>query len=123
GIATPRHMEDGLDGVVAATAWTKSIGSRLEPSLPLRFQRVDHLRLTHAVSDHGNAERTVFSVRLRNVHTLDGLGRDSVSAAAHPVGQCGFSGRAYHDLAVNACRLATSVELGHPPHAHERVGA
>ena len=122
GVGTPRHMKDGLDGVVAATAGTKPIGSRLEPGLPLGFQRADHLRLAHTVDDHGNAERALFSVRLRDVHTLDGLGRDGVSAA-HSVGQHGLPGGAYHDLAVNARRLATSVELGHPPHAHERVGA
>ncbi len=123
GVATPRHVEDGLDSVVAAPAGTKPIGFRLEPGLPLGFQRADHLRLTHAVDDHGNAEWALFSVCLRDVHTLDGLGRDGVSVTAYPVGQRGLSGGAYHDLAVNACRLATSVEFGHPPHAHERVGA
>src|SRR6266568_7830434 len=122
GVGTPRHVKDGLNGVVAAPAGTKPIGSRLEPGLPLGFQRADHLRLAHAVDDHGNTERTLFSVRLRDVHALDGLSGDGVSAA-HSVGQHGLPGGTYHDLAVNACRLATSVELGHPPHAHERVGA
>src|SRR5947209_3418319 len=117
-VGTPRHLVDGLDGVVAAPAGTKPIGSRLEPGLPLGFQRADHLRLAHTVDDHGNAERTLFSVRLRDVHTLDGLSRDGVSVAAYPVSQRGLPGGTYHDLAVNACRLATSVELGHPPHAH-----
>ena len=54
---------------------------------------------------------------------LTGLGRDGAAVLAHPVGQRGLPGGAHHDLAVDARRLATSVELGHPPHAHERVGA
>ena len=41
----------------------------------------------------------------------------------HPVGQLGLLRGAHHDLAVDARRLAASVELGHPPHAHQRVGA
>src|SRR5438128_1061079 len=91
GVGTPRHVKDGLNGVVAAPAGPKPIGSRLEPGLPLGFQRADHLRLAHAVDDHGNTERTLFSVRLRDVHALDGLSGDGVSAA-HSVGQRGLPG-------------------------------
>ena len=39
------HLIDGLDGVVAATAGPEAIGLRLEPCLPLGFQRVDDLGL------------------------------------------------------------------------------
>ena len=35
---TPGHMEDGLDGVMAATTGPKPIGLRLEACLPLGFQ-------------------------------------------------------------------------------------
>src|SRR5260370_24837871 len=109
-------MKDGLDGVVGATAGTKPIGSRLEPGLPLGLQRADYLRLAHAVDHHGNAERALLSVRLRDVHTLDGLHRDAASGMAHSVSQRGFSAGAYHHLALNACRLATTVKFCPPPH-------
>lgn len=51
-VRTPRHMEDGLDRVMAATTRAEAVGLRLEPRLLLGLQRVDHLRLGHAVHDH-----------------------------------------------------------------------
>jgi hypothetical protein len=107
GVGTPRYVKDGLDGVLAAPAGTKPIGSRLESGLPLGCQRAHHLRLAHAVDDHGNAERTLFSVRLRDVHTLDGLGRDGVSVAAH-------SGLLMPSLEISTERTRTNERSNHP---------
>ena len=41
----------------------------------------------------------------------------------HPVGQLGLLLGQHHDLAVDPGRLAASVDLRHPPHAHQRVAA
>ena len=41
----------------------------------------------------------------------------------HPVGQFGLLRGQQHDPAVDARRLAASVDLRHPPHAQQRVGA
>jgi len=40
-----------LDRVLAATAWSKPIGSGFEPSLPFRFQRTDGQGLQRPIGD------------------------------------------------------------------------
>ncbi len=122
-VRTPHHLVDGLDRVVTAATRAKSIGSRLEPRFPLGLQRVDRLRLAHAVDNHRNAERALFPVRLRDVHPLDGLGNQRCAAVAHRVDQSGLARSGHHNDPIDACRLAASVALGHPPHAHKSVGA
>jgi hypothetical protein len=119
----PHGGEDASDRVVATTARPEAIGLRLEPCLPLGLQRVDHLRLAHAVHDHGNPQRALLPVGLGYVPPLDGLGHPLGGAALHRVGHDDLPRCGHHDAAVDARRLATSVELGHPPHAHQRIGA
>jgi hypothetical protein len=48
-------LVDRLDRVVAAAAGPKPVGLRLEPGLPLGFQRVERTRLVHAVNDDRNS--------------------------------------------------------------------
>ena len=62
----------------------KPVRPRLEPRLPLGFQRVDDPRLMHAVDDHGNPERALLSVRLRDVHPLDRPGLPRLRRRAAP---------------------------------------
>ena len=62
GSRPPDGAEDRRDRVVAATARPESVGSRLEPCLPLGFQRVDDPCLKAPVDDHGNTERALLSV-------------------------------------------------------------
>src|SRR6478672_9531663 len=66
-------QEDSLDRVMTATARPKTIGLRLEPSFPLRFQCADRQGLQRPVSDDGNTERSPFSVALGYIHTPDRL--------------------------------------------------
>lgn len=56
---------DRLDRIMAATAWSEPIGSRLEPCLPLRFQRMERDRLQRAVSDHWYPEALTGDGHLR----------------------------------------------------------
>ena len=66
GRCVPSHgHEDRLDRVVAATARPESVRPRLEPGLPLGFQRAERQRLKAPVRDHGNSERALLSVGLR----------------------------------------------------------
>ncbi len=60
-------VENGLDGVVAATPGPKAIRLWLEACLPLGFESVDHLGLESPVKDHGYPERAPFPVGLRDV--------------------------------------------------------
>src|SRR5690606_16471849 len=50
--------EDRLDRVMTATAGSESIGSRLDPGLPLRLQRTEHDRQQRAIGHHRNSEWT-----------------------------------------------------------------
>jgi hypothetical protein len=95
----------------AATTRAKSIGSRLEPRFPLGLQRVDRLRLAHAVNNLRNAERALFPVRLLDVHPLDGLGSQRCAAMTHQVDQNGLARSGHHDGPIDACRLAASIAL------------
>ena len=85
----PRGV-DRLDRVVAATAGPESVGPRLEPCLPLRFQRIDRRPPATPVGDHRNPERTLLSVGLRDEHPPDGPGRPRRRPVLHPVGQLGL---------------------------------
>ena len=108
---------------MTATARPESVGLRLEPRLPLRFQRAECQGLQRPVGDHRNAERSLTPVGLRYEHPLDGLGFPRFSAAVQPVGQLGLRLWQQRRLAVDARRLAASIDLRHPPHAQQRVGA
>ena len=62
-------------------------------------------------------------VGLRYVHPLDRPGLSRLRPVLHPVGQLGLLRGSQRDLAVDAGRLAASVDLRDPPHADQRVGA
>ena len=119
------HLVDGLDRVMAATAGPEPVRPRLEPCLPLWLQRVRRQRLQRPVGDHRNAERAPFSraAPLRDIHPPDRTGHPRSGPVLHPIGQVHLGRRGHHHRPVDARRLAASIELGHPPHAHQRVGA
>jgi hypothetical protein len=56
GIDALCGQEDSLDRIMTATARPKTIGLRLEPSFPLRFQCADRQGLQHPVSDNGDGD-------------------------------------------------------------------
>lgn len=101
GVAAHRG-EDASDRVMAAAARTEAIRLRLEPRLPLGFQRVDHLRLAHTVDDHRYPERTLLPVALGYVHPLDRLGLPRHRAALHRAGQRGLPGSGHHHMSMPA---------------------
>jgi site-specific DNA recombinase len=119
-----RDMADRLDRVVAATAGPKPVGLRLKPGLPLRLQRIHDPGLMDPIENHGNPERTPLrGAWLGDVHPPDRQGLERLGVLLHPVSQSCFGLRGEHNLVVHACRQTTGVALGHPPHAHQRVGA
>ena len=122
--SSPWRVEDGLDRVVAATARPKSVGLRLEPRLPLGFQRVDDPAWRHRSAITGMPSGRCFRCCLRDVHPLDGLGRATARRRAAPSRPARpWPPGSQHHLAVDARRHAASVELRHPPHAQQRVRA
>ncbi len=114
---------DSLDRVPAASAGPKPIGSRLKPCLPLGLQRVDRQGLQAPVDDHRNAKPAELPVGLGYEHSLDWPRLPRRPVPLHPAGQLGLDLGQQHDLAVDACRLATSVLLRYPSHAQQGVGA
>ena len=70
------HVVDRRDRVVAAAARPEPIRARLEPGLPLRFQRVTDPLLVTAVHQRGNSERAELRTIccLRDVHAPDRRG-------------------------------------------------
>jgi len=115
-------LEDGLDRVVAAAAGPETIRPRLEPRFPLWLQRVGHPRLLHAVGDHRDAERTLLPAGLGDIDPPDRPGRPRLGLMLHPVGQVRPGLRGQRHLPVDTRRPAASIELGHSPHADQRVG-
>ena len=83
-VGAARRRVDGHDRVVAATARPKPVGLRLEPGLPLGFQRVDRQGLQAPVGDHGNSERATTPVALGHIHPLDRAGRPRLASGAAP---------------------------------------
>ncbi len=64
--------------------------------------------------------------RLWTAFVDERLGRSILELVDLHVGQVVVEspsvGGGHHDLAVDARRLAASVDLGHPPQAHQRIG-
>ena len=118
-----QRLEDGLDRVVAAPARPESVRSRLEPGLPLGFQRVFHASLLRAIRDHGNAERALLlRTCFRDEHPPDGPGFPGLGVTVQPPRQLSPVAGGQRDLPVDARRLAASVALRDLPHADQRVG-
>ena len=114
---------DGHDRVMAAAAGPESVGPRLEPGLPLRFQRGRRQGLKRPVGDHGNPEPAAAPVALRHIHPLDRQGPPRGRAVLQPGRHVGFLPASEHDTSVDPGRLAASVDLRHPPHAHQSAAA
>ena len=123
GILAGCRGVDGHDRVMAAPARPEPVGSRLEPGLPLGFQRVHRQGLKRPVGDHGNPEPAAAPVALGHIHPPDGTGPPRGRAALEPGGQVGLLPAREHDAPVDPGRLAASVDLRHPPHAHQSVAA
>src|SRR5215211_5551303 len=114
---------DRLDRVMAATAGPKPVGSRLEPCLPLRLQRIDRDRLPSAVGDHRYPKWTLLSVGLRDEYPTCGLGRPRRRPLLDPTGQLGLRLGPQRGPAVDARRLTASVDLRNPPNTQQSVRA
>jgi hypothetical protein len=114
---------DGHDRVMAAPAGPESVGSRLEPGLPLGLQRVQRQGLKRPVGDHGNSEPATAPVALRHIHPPDGQGPPSGRAVLQPGRHVGLLLAGEHDAPVDPGRPAASVDLRHPPHAHQSAAA
>ena len=114
---------DGHDRVVAAPARPEPVGLRLEPGLPLGLQRVHRQGLKRPVGDHGNPEAATPPVALGHIHPPDRQGPPRGRAVLEPGGHVGLLPARQHDAPVDPGRLAASVDLRDPPHAHQRVAA
>src|ERR1700752_2436442 len=68
-------------------------------------------------------ERAPLAACFRDVHASDRLGLERLGIVLDPVDQLHLGLGGQHDLAVDACGQTTGVALGHPPHAHQSVGA
>ena len=123
GILAGCRGVDGHDRVMAAAAGPESVGPRLEPGLPLRFQRGRRQGLKRPVGDHGNPEPAAAPVALGHIHPLDGQGPPPGRAVLQPGRHVGFLPAGEHDAPVDPGRPAASVDLRHPPHAHQSVTA
>ena len=104
---------------MAATARPQPIRPRFEPGLPLGFQRARRQGLQRPVGDHGNPQAAPFPARFRDEHPLDRPGPPRGRAALQPGRHVGFLPACQHDPPVDPGRLAASVDLRHPPHAHQ----
>ena len=111
---------DGADRVVTATAGPEAVGLRLEPCLPLGFQRGANHRLQTAVHDHGNAEWARFPLPFGMNTRLTGWRSTSPGGAA-PSRPMRPLHREQHHLTVDSRRRASSIDLRDPPHAQQRV--
>ena len=118
GLAPCGH-EGGLHRVLAAAARPEPVRSGFEPGLPLGLQRADRQGLQCPVGDHGNPEPAPFSVCLRDVNPPDGAGLPRGRAVLQPGGHGGLLPAREHDPPVNPGRLAASIDLRHPAHAHQ----
>ena len=119
-----RRGEDRRDCVGTAPAGPKSVGPRLEPGLPLRFQRVDRHRLAGAVDDHGNADRALLGTSaLGDEDPPDGTGGFGRRPVLDLFGQFGRALRVRHQNAVDTRCFPSGVDLRDPPHTHQCVRA
>jgi hypothetical protein len=109
-------MDDG-DRVLAASTQPEPIGSGREPGLPLRFQCITATRLVDAIGQHGNSERSAFSIGFRYEHSADRLGLEGSRCAVHQHGQIHPGAGGQRDLPVHPCGPASSVALRYLPHA------
>jgi DNA invertase Pin-like site-specific DNA recombinase len=82
------HLVDGLDRVVAATAGPEPVRPRLEPGLPLGFQRARRQGLQPPVGDHGNPQAAPFPAAFGMNTRLTGQG---LHAAAPRCSQAAIS--------------------------------
>jgi site-specific DNA recombinase len=123
GVSAAGRGVDGHDRVMAAPARPKPIALGLEPGLPLGLQCVDRQGLQRPVGDHGNPEPAAAPVALGHIHPLDSTRRPRLGLVLRPAGQIGLVCGRHHHLAVDPGRLAASILLRHPPHAHQRVRA
>ena len=74
GVGTPGHFVDRLDCVVTTAAGPEAIRLRLEPCLPLGFQRIDDQGLQCPIDDDRDTERALFPVGLGMYTRLTGWG-------------------------------------------------
>ena len=92
-----------------------------KPGLPFGFQCVTDPCLVAPVHDHGNAERALLSIGLRDIHASDRqrVPRGTRTVHLHRHLRAGLRGQ--RDLTVDPGRLTPGVALGHLPHAEQRV--
>ena len=108
---------------MAAPAGPESVGPRLKPGLPLGLQRVQRQGLKRPVGDHGNPEPATAPAALGHIHPPDGQGPPSGRAVLQPGRHVGLLLAGEHDAPVDPGRPAASVDLRHPPHAHQSAAA
>ena len=123
GILAGCRGVDGHDRVMAAPAWPEPVGPRLEPGLPLGFQRAHRQGLKRPVGDHRNPEPAAAPVALGHIHPPDRPGPPSGRPVLQPGGQVGLLPAREHDAPVDPGRLAASIDLRDPPHADQSVTA
>ena len=99
------------------------VGPRLEPGLPLGLQRVQRQGLKRPVGDHGNPEPATAPLALGHIHPPDGQRPPSGRAVQQPGRHVGLLPAGEHDAPVDPGRPAASVDLRHPPHAHQSAAA
>ena len=122
-VAALASLEDGLDRVVAAAAGPEAIRPRLKPRFPLRFQCIGRHGLQGPVGDHWDTERAppACAAPLGDIHPPDRPGYPRFGPVLHPLSQVSPGLRGQRHLPVDARGHAASIDLGHPPHADQRV--
>src|SRR5918912_236221 len=118
-VFTLDDLIDRLDRIVTPPAWPKTIRARLEPCLPLRFQRITHPSLLGAISNHRNSEWPEFPIRLRNENPFHRP--DTVRRILDVLHQPLLATGGQRDLPVNTGRDTASIALRHLPHTHYNV--
>ena len=113
---------DGHDRVMAATAGPEAVGLRLEPGLPLRFQRAQPG--PEAPCRRSREFRADDGARCSSAHTPAGqAGATTRQPRAAPIPPYRLSPGQQDHPPVHPSRPAASVDLRHPPHAHQSAAA
>ena len=120
GPAALERRVDRLDRVVTAASRSEPVRARLEPCLPLRFQRVSDPGLLHPVPQHRYPQWPLLPIRFRDVDPLDRRAATAprVGGGPPPMPPCPTRSTRPRRRCPRSCGQRW---LRHPPNADQRV--